>query len=104
MMAGAAAVRRSRERGSPWPEYWLNIAAAPSRSSAPETARSPGSSSGTRRMLNALTADIEGEVGTRRVKVRRLRHLRRMWSWLLLTGWIVLPLMPVLALGLSKLL
>lgn len=37
-------------------------------------------------------------------KVRRLRRVRRAGSWLLLTGWIVLPLLPVLALGLSKLL
>jgi hypothetical protein len=53
-------------------------------------------------MLDALTADVAIE--PRRVRVRRLRRVRRAWSWLLLTGWIVLPLMPVLALGLSKLL
>ncbi len=43
-------------------------------------------------------------VERRPMRVRRLRRTRRVGSWLLLTGWIVLPLMPLLALGLSKLL
>ena len=40
----------------------------------------------------------------RRVRVRRLRRTRRASRWLLLAGWIALPLMPLLAIGLSILL
>ena len=55
-------------------------------------------------MLDALSATGDMPVERRRMRVRRLRRTRRVGSWLLLTGWIVLPLMPLLALGLSKLL
>ncbi len=56
-------------------------------------------------MLDSLTTDAGLVAEPQRVRVRRFRRVRRVvWSWLLLTGWIVLPLMPVLALGLSKLL
>ena len=53
-------------------------------------------------MLEALS--LTATIPAPRGKVRRLRRVRRAGSWLLLTGWIVLPLLPVLALGLSKLL
>lgn len=53
-------------------------------------------------MLDALS--LTATIPASRGKVRRLRRVRRAGSWLLLTGWIVLPLLPVLALGLSKLL
>jgi hypothetical protein len=55
-------------------------------------------------MLDALSNDAVVSVAPRRIKARRLRFARRAGRWLLLAGWIVLPLMPVLALGLSKLL
>lgn len=53
-------------------------------------------------MLDSLS--LTTTMATPRGKGRRLRRVRRAGSWLLLTGWIVLPLLPVLALGLSKLL
>lgn len=53
-------------------------------------------------MLDALS--LTATIPASRGKVRQLRRVRRAGSWLLLTGWIVLPLLPVLALGLSKLL
>lgn len=53
-------------------------------------------------MLDSLS--LTATISASRSKVRRLRRVRRAGSWLLLTGWIVLPLLPVLALGLSKLL
>ena len=53
-------------------------------------------------MLESLS--LTGTIALPHGKVRRLRRVRRAGSWLLLTGWIVLPLLPVLALGLSKLL
>ncbi|GEM_PF-4719716 len=53
-------------------------------------------------MLSSLSLDAT--ITRPHGKTRRLRRVRRAGSWLLLTGWIVLPLLPVLALGLSKLL
>ena len=55
-------------------------------------------------MLDALSSYGAIEAEPRPVRVRRLRRTRRLGRWFLLAGWIVLPLMPVLALGLSKLL
>lgn len=37
----------------------------------------------------------------RRRKVRPWRMLRRRTAWLLLVGWVVLPLLPVFGIGLS---
>ncbi len=37
-----------------------------------------------------------------RERAKRLRRVRRASSWLLLMGWIVLPLMPIVAIGLSE--
>lgn len=54
-------------------------------------------------MLNALSTGRALAITTPG-KPRRLRRVRRAGRWLSLTGWIVLPLMPMLAIGLSKLL
>lgn len=55
-------------------------------------------------MLDSLSNHVAIEAQPRPIRVHRLRRTRRVGRWLLLTGWIVLPLMPVLALALSKLL
>lgn len=51
-----------------------------------------------------LLTDALPKVVVRRPPRRPMRVLRRRAGWLLLLGWIVLPLLPVLGLGLSALL
>jgi len=56
-------------------------------------------------MLEALSAPALIEPMDRTVTSRRLvKRARRIAGWMLLTGWIVLPLLPAVGLGLSTLL
>ena len=59
-------------------------------------------------MLDSLGSDFaelrEPMREQRRTRARRLRAARRASRWLLLAGWIVLPLLPLLGIGLSMLL
>lgn len=52
----------------------------------------------------ALSTEALPNAVVRRPAGRPLRALRRRAAWLLLIGWVVLPLLPALGLGLSLLL
>jgi ABC-type Fe3+ transport system permease subunit len=50
-------------------------------------------------------ASRRGQIGARFHPGRiRLKRARKLGGWLLLAGWVVLPLLPVLGLGLTSLL
>jgi hypothetical protein len=51
-----------------------------------------------------LPTDALPDVVVSRPHRRPLRSIRQRAAWLLLLGWVVLPLLPVLGLGLSVLL
>jgi hypothetical protein len=53
--------------------------------------------------LGVLTDALPSEV-VQPPRRRKLRVVRRGAGWLLLSGWVVLPLLPALGLGLSVLL